>query len=66
MKNEVKKKYQAQRQNANQTGAGPIDIVFSDIDDRIISICQEDLLDGDKNVHEIGFSRSKSPSKSNL
>lgn len=60
MKNEVKKKYQLQRQNINQTGAAPIDISFSPLEERISAICNKQLLDGDENIREIGLSQPKS------
>lgn len=55
MKNEVKKKYKLKRQNMNQTGAGPIDVTFSELEERISAICGKQLLDGDEDVSEIGF-----------
>lgn len=59
MKAEVKKKLQIKRQNLNQSGAGPINIVFSELDERIIAICGSQLLDGDDKIQEIGFGSSK-------
>lgn len=67
MKNDVKKKYQLQRKNYNKTGAAPIDITFSPLDERISAICNKQLLDGDDNIGEIGFAlpkRTETPSKS--
>lgn len=58
MKCEVKKKLQVQRANRNQTGASPINIAFSELDDRIISIVGKQLLDGDPSIDEIGFDPS--------
>lgn len=61
MKNDVKKKYQLQRKNVNQTGASPIDLTFSPLEERISQICNKQLLDGDENIAEIGFSRPIEP-----
>lgn len=55
LKNEVKKKYKQKRQNENQTGAAPINITFTDLDDRISAIVGKQLMDGDECVSEIGF-----------
>lgn len=63
MKSEVKKKLQIQRENHNQTGAAPINIVFSDLEERIISIVGKKLLDGDSDVSEIGFGSQKDDGK---
>lgn len=63
MKSEVKKKLQLQRQNRNQTGAAPIHIFFSPLEERILSIVGEQLMDGDSDVIEIGFDSQKSDGK---
>lgn len=55
MKAETKKKFQSKRQNLNTSGAGPIDIAFSQLDEKIVQICGKQLLDGDSDVNEIGF-----------
>lgn len=60
MRAEVKKKYQSWRQHFNKTGASPSNIKLTEIEERISSICDKQLLDGDENVSEIGFSPIKS------
>lgn len=55
MKSETKKKFQLKRQNLHTSGAGPIDIVFSQLDERIVQICGKQLMDGDAEIIEIGF-----------
>lgn len=55
LKSETKKKYQLKRQNLHTSGAGPIDIVFSQLDERIAQICGRQLMDGDAEINEIGF-----------
>lgn len=60
MRADVKKKLQLKRQNLNQSGAGPINIVFTELEDRIVSICGKQILDGDQNIPEIGFNFPKS------
>lgn len=55
MKSETKKKFQLKRQNLHTSGAGPIDIVFSQLDERIVQICGKPLMDGDADIIEIGF-----------
>lgn len=60
MKAEVKKKLMRQRQNRNQTGAAPIDIVFSDVEEKIASIVGKELMDGDASISEIGFDNGRS------
>lgn len=55
MKAETKKKFQTKRQNLLTSGAGPIDVVFTPLDERIINICGKKTLDGDAEVDEIGF-----------
>lgn len=59
MRTEVKKKYQIWRQNFNKTGAGPSTVTFSELEERISSICNKQLLDGDENISELGFSPAK-------
>lgn len=60
MKSEVKKKYRLKRQNANQTGASPIDLTFTPLEERIAAIVGKQLLDGDENVDEFGFGAATS------
>lgn len=62
MKNEVKKKYQRKRLNMNQTGASPIDVTFSPLEERVSAICDKQLLDGDENVSEFGFGSASAES----
>lgn len=65
MKSEVKKKIMRQRQNRNQTGAAPINITFSDVEEKIVSIVGKEFMDGDASISEIGFDdgRSKNANK---
>lgn len=55
MKTETKKKFQTKRQNLLTSGAGPTDVIFTPLDERIINICGKKTLDGDAEVNEIGF-----------
>lgn len=55
VKSDVKKKLQLKRQNLNMSGAGPINITITELDERVISICGKQLLDGDEGIPEIGF-----------
>lgn len=55
MKSETKKKFKAKRQNLHTSGAGPIDIVFSQLDEKIVQICGKKAMDGDEDIEEIGF-----------
>lgn len=60
MKEGVKKKLQLKRQNINLTGAAPINLAFTEMEERIIAICNHQLLDGDSIIPEIGFKASTS------
>ncbi|XP_055306870.1 uncharacterized protein LOC129571132 [Sitodiplosis mosellana] len=60
MKSETKKKFQLKRQNLHTSGAGPIDVVFSQLDERIVQICGKKAMDGDADINEIGFDSKSS------
>lgn len=55
MKCETKKKHQLKRQNLHTSGAGPIDLTFTAMDDKIIGIVGMNSMDGDEDVDEVGF-----------
>lgn len=56
MRQAVKKKFTVIRQHRNRTGESPIDIALNEADQKIVSICNINVLDGNQNLDEIGIS----------
>lgn len=54
MRQAVKKKFTVIRQHRNRTGESPIDIALNEADQKIVSICNINILDGNQNLDEIG------------
>lgn len=55
MRQAVKKKCTVIRQHRNRTGESPIDIALNEADQKIVSICNINVLDGNQNLDEIGI-----------
>lgn len=55
MRLNVKKKLTLIRQNRNRTGASPIDKTLSEFEEKLISICGINILDGNQRLDEIGL-----------
>lgn len=51
----MKNKLKLIRQNQNRTGAAPIDLKLTEYENKIISICNIQLLDGNQELDEIGL-----------